>query len=128
MINTGANVTVFNNPQYFTQLGSRAKNSSIRFGPTAEFPIEGEGTVHFCITDLDKVSRSVYLEHVIYVPTQPHNIVCLKSLQALNTGVPFDYEPYRIRWRVDNADYFQHFISVRHSSCTDRTSSTGQYC
>jgi hypothetical protein len=96
MIDTGANVTVFNNPLYFTQLKSRPKESSIRFGPSAEFLIEGEGTIHFRITDFDKVYHSVYLEHVMYVPTQPHNIVCLKSLQSLNSGVNFDYEPYHI--------------------------------
>jgi hypothetical protein len=107
MIDTGANVTVFNNPQYYTQLKSKPNASFIRFGPSAEFLIEGECTIHFCITDLDKVFHSVYLEHVMYVPTQPHNIVCLKSLQALNSGVNFDYTPYHIRWRIDNTDHFQ---------------------
>jgi hypothetical protein len=107
MIDTGANVTAFNNPQYFTQLKSRPKESFIRIGPSAEFLIEGGGSIHFCITDFDRFSHSVYLEHVMYVPTQPHNIVCLKSLQALNSVVNFDYEPDHTGRRIDNADYFQ---------------------
>jgi hypothetical protein len=107
LIDTGANVIVFNNPQYLSQLKSKPNAPLMRFGPSAEFLIEGEGTIHFCITDLDKVSHSVYLEHVMYVPTQPHNNVCLKSLQALNSGVNFDYTPYHIRWRIDNTDHFQ---------------------
>jgi transposase InsO family protein len=108
MIDTGANVTVFNNAAYFMRLNPPTTHSFICFGPSAKFPIEGEGTIHFSITDFDSVTHSVYMTHVMYVPTQPHNIVSLKSLQQLQSGVNFDFPPYHIRWPIEDVDYFQH--------------------
>jgi hypothetical protein len=90
------------------QINSPSTHSFIRFGPSAKLPIEGEGTIHFSITDLDSVSHSVYMAHVMYVPSQPHNIVSLKSLQQLHSGVNFDHQPYHIWWHIDDSDYFQH--------------------
>jgi hypothetical protein len=69
MIDTGANVTVFNNVEYFSHLSSATNHSFIRFGPSAPFAIEGEGTVHFTITDMDSVVHTVHIEHVMNVPT-----------------------------------------------------------
>jgi hypothetical protein len=51
ILDTGANVTVFNNAAYFMQLNAPSTHSFIRFGPSAQFPIEGEGTIHFSIID-----------------------------------------------------------------------------
>jgi hypothetical protein len=97
MIDTGANVTVFNDAKYFTNLRPASAHSFIRFGPSGTFPIEGEGTVQFSITDLDSVQHSVFIKNVMYVPTQPHNIVCLKSLREMHSGMNFDQTPYHIR-------------------------------
>jgi hypothetical protein len=98
MIDTGANVTVFCQAQYFSHLKSIPTNAFIRFGPSTPFRIEGEGTVHFCITDMDSVVHDVRIEHVMYVPKQPHNIVSLKSLRAQGCGANFDHPPFHIRW------------------------------
>jgi transposase InsO family protein len=108
MIDTGANVTVFNDAKYFTNLRPASAHSFIRFGPSGTFPIEGEGTVQFSITDLDSVPHSVFIKNVMYVPTQPHNIVCLKSLREMHSGMNFDQTPYHIRWRIQGTDQFQH--------------------
>jgi hypothetical protein len=48
------------------------------------------------------------MAHVMYVPSQPHNIASIKSLQQLQSGVNFDFPPYHIRWHIDDSDCFQH--------------------
>jgi hypothetical protein len=108
MIDTGANFTVFNNVACFMRFNPPTTHSFICFGPSAKFSSEGEGSMHFFITDFDSVTHSVYMTHVMYMPTQPHNIVSLKSLQQMRSGVNFDFPPYHIRWHIEDADYFQH--------------------
>jgi hypothetical protein len=107
MIDTGANVTVFKDAQYFKDFRHVSTHAFVRFGPSGTFPIEGEGTVHFSITDLDSVQHSVCIKNVMYVPTHPHNNVSLKSIRDMDSGMNFDHPPYHIQWRINNAGRFQ---------------------
>jgi hypothetical protein len=108
MINTGANFTVFNNVACYMRFNPPTTHSFICVGHSAKFPSEGEGTIHFFFTDFNSVTHSVYMTHVMYVTTQPHNIVSSKSLQQFRSGVSFDFPPYHIRWHIEDVDYFQH--------------------
>jgi hypothetical protein len=108
LIDTGAYFTMFNRTEYFSYLQPTYTHSIIRFGSSAAFRIEGEGKAAFCIADLDSIVRTVHFQHVMYVPTQSHKIICFLTLRTLRCGVNFDHPPFNIRWRIDGKDCFQH--------------------
>ena len=113
MIDTGANIAVFNDQSFFCQLQKPNTHSCVRFGPSASFAIEGQGTVQFNISDLENNPVMIHLTNVMYVPSQPHNIICLRNLRSIESGVNFDQSPYYIRWHVNGKDCYQsvHFTN-----------------
>jgi hypothetical protein len=117
LIDTGVNVSVFTGGTLFLERHPPDTSCSVRFVPTATLAAEGIGRVMFNITDHSEGIHTITVDgapRVLYVPTQPHNILCLKDVFGLGGGVNFDISPYYVRWKVDATDAYQRISFVEY--------------
>jgi hypothetical protein len=112
LIDTVANVSVFTDTTLFLEMHPPDTSISVRFGPTATLAAESIGRVMFMVTDHSEGIHTITVDGVLYVPTQPHNILCLKDMFGLGRGVNFDISPYCVRWKVNATDAYQHISFV----------------
>jgi uncharacterized membrane protein len=66
----------------------------------------------FNVTNHSKAIHTVTVHGVLYVPTQPHSIICLKDIFGLGGGVNLDIGPYYVCRKVDATNAYQHISFV----------------
>jgi transposase InsO family protein len=110
LIDTGANVSVYTDPTLFVELCPPTTTLFVCFGPKSKMNVQGVGCVIFNFTDSGGTTHTVTIFDVLYVPTQPHNIICLRDIFVNGGGINLDHAPYYVRWKVNSVDVY-HDIS-----------------
>jgi hypothetical protein len=106
LVDTGANESVYTDPTLFQELRLPTTSLFVCFGPDSKMSVQGVGCVVFNFTDSGGTEQSVYVNNVLYVPTQPHNILCLRDILLNGVGINLDHPPYFVRWKVKNVDVY----------------------
>jgi hypothetical protein len=111
MIDSGAEASVFCDPTLFSQL-MPATTSFVCFGPGEKLTVDGTGSVSFVVRDVQNSTHTVTLPSILYVPTQPHNILSLHDILSSGGGVNVATPPYYIRWKIGNSFVNQNITFV----------------
>jgi hypothetical protein len=106
LIDTGANASVYTDPTLFQELRPPTTYLYVCFGPDSKMSVHGVGCVVFTFTDSGGTEHTVHVNDVLYVPTQPHNILCLRDILLNGGGINLDHPPYFVRWKVKHVDVY----------------------
>jgi hypothetical protein len=118
LVDTGANASVYTDPTLFQELRPPTTSLYVCFGPDSKMSVQGVGCVVFNFTDSGGTEHSDHV-NVLYVPTQPRNILCLRDILLNSGGINLDHPPYFVRWKVKNVDVyhnitFSHYLPFAH--------------
>jgi hypothetical protein len=107
---TGANASVYTDPTLFQKLRPPTTSLYACFGTDSKISLQGVGCAVFNFTDSGGAEHSVHVYNVLYVPTQPHNIICLRDILLNGGGINLDHPPHFAHCKVEHIDVYHDVV------------------